>query len=42
MKDARRYYQRKGTVPDEHTKLGQWCTRQGYDIAKVVSGEQPI
>lgn len=42
MMNSRQYYLRKGVIPYPTTSLGKWCIEKGYDIAKVMSGEQPI
>jgi hypothetical protein len=42
MYDHRMYYIKRGTIPAAHTAIGRWCAAHGYDVAKVMSGEQPI
>jgi hypothetical protein len=42
MRSARGYYQKKGYMPRDHTPLAIWCRDKGYDVARVLSGEQPI
>lgn len=37
-----RYYRKKGEIPYSTTPLAKWCIGKGYDITKVISGEQPI
>jgi len=42
LRKSRRYYLTKGVIPYPSTPLGKWCIVQGYDIEKVMNGEQPI
>lgn len=42
MRASRRYYLKKGVIPYPQTSLAKYCKKHGYDLTKVMSGEQTI